>query len=78
MRSQEILAKVVFFGICTTNLQILRGLEPTVLGHEGVCQVLEVGKSAKGIGGEMIILSPDNPLMITLWTNAIISASRNI
>ena len=64
--AQEILAKVVFSGICTTDLQILRGergLEPTVLGHEGVCQVLEVGKNVKGLtGGEMIILNPNNPL----------------
>ena len=64
--AQEILAKVVFSGICTTDLQILcgqRGLEPTVLGHEGVCQVLEVGKNAKGLTeGEMIILNPNNPL----------------
>ena len=64
--AQEILAKVIFSGICTTDLQILRGergLEPTVLGHEGVCQVLEVGKNVKGLtGGEMIILNPNNPL----------------
>lgn len=64
--AREVLAKVVFSGICTTDLQILRGergLEPTVLGHEGVCQVLEVGKNVEGLtGGEMIILNPNNPL----------------
>ncbi len=64
--AQEVLAKVVFSGICTTDLQILRGergLEPTVLGHEGVCQVLEVGKDVRGLNvGEMIILNPNNPL----------------
>lgn len=64
--AQEILAKVVFSGICTTDLQILsgeRGLEPTVLGHEGVCQVLEVGENVKGLTvGELIILNPNNPL----------------
>lgn len=62
----EVLAKVIFSGICTTDLQILRGergLEPTVLGHEGVCQVLEVGKDIKGLNaGEMILLNPNNPL----------------
>ena len=62
----EVLARVVFSGICTTDLQILRGergLEPIVLGHEGVCQVLEVGKDVKGLNaGEMILLNPNNPL----------------
>ena len=64
--AQEVLAKVVFSGVCTTDLQILRGergLEPTVLGHEGVCQVLEVGKDVEGLSmGEMIVLNPNNPL----------------
>ena len=64
--AQEVLAKVVFSGICTTDLQILRserGYEPTVLGHEGVCQVLEVGKDVTGLDvGEMIVLNPNNPL----------------
>ncbi|TAQ89040.1 hypothetical protein B7494_g2630 [Chlorociboria aeruginascens] len=63
---QEVLAKVVFSGICTTDQQILsgeRGYEPTVLGHEGVFQVQEVGKDVKGLNvGEMIILNPNNPL----------------
>ena len=53
--AQEVLAKVVLSGICTTDLQILRGErghEPIVLGHEGVCQeflareqVLKLGRS---------------------------------
>lgn len=64
--AREILAKVVFSGICTTDMQILSGeraLEPTVLGHEGVCQVLEVGEQVKGLTeGEIIILNPNNPL----------------
>src|SRR5205814_9993787 len=64
--AREILAKVVYSGICTTDLQILRserGLEPTVLGHEGVCQVLEVGKDVKGLSlGSMVVLNPNNPL----------------
>jgi 3-dehydroquinate synthetase/threonine dehydrogenase-like Zn-dependent dehydrogenase/predicted NBD/HSP70 family sugar kinase len=62
----EVLAKVVYSGICTTDLQILRGergLEPVVLGHEGVCQVVDVGKDVKGVNaGEMILLNPNNPL----------------
>lgn len=64
--TREVLAKVVYSGICTTDLQILRGergLEPIVLGHEGVCQVLEVGKDVRGLSvGEMIVLNPNNPL----------------
>ena len=62
----QVLAKVIFSGICTTDLQILRGergLEPIVLGHEGVCQVLEVGKDVTGLtAGEIILLNPNNPL----------------
>ena len=64
--AEEILAKVIFSGICTTDLQILcgeRGLEPTVLGHEGVCQVIEVGRDVKGLDvGDSVILNPNNPL----------------
>ncbi|KAM0813229.1 putative 3-dehydroquinate synthase [Seiridium cardinale] len=64
--AQEILAKVLYSGICTTDLQILRGergLEPVVLGHEGVCQIVEVGKEVKGLRvGEMIVINPNNPL----------------
>ncbi|MCJ1442734.1 MAG: hypothetical protein MMC23_003231 [Stictis urceolatum] len=64
--SREVLAKVVFSGVCTTDLQILRGergLEPTVLGHEGVLQVLEAGKDVRGLSvGEIVILNPNNPL----------------
>ena len=64
--AREIIAKAVFSGICTTDLQILRGerrLEPTVLGHKGVCQVLEMGKDVRGLSlGAMIVLNPNNPL----------------
>lgn len=62
----EILVKVVYAGICTTDLQILRGergLEPAVLSHEGVCRVVEVGRDVKGVEvGEMVVLNPNNPL----------------
>lgn len=64
--AREVLSRVVFSGICSTDLQILRGergLEPTVLGHEGVCQVVEVGRDVKGLSeGEMMVLLPNNPL----------------
>ena len=64
--SLEVLVKVVYSGICTTDLQILRGergLEPIVLGHEAVCQVLEVGEGVTGVSvGEMVLLNPNIPL----------------
>ncbi|KAF3911017.1 hypothetical protein AA313_de0202557 [Arthrobotrys entomopaga] len=64
--AREFLAKVVYAGICTTDLQLLRnerGLEPVVLGHEGVCRVLKVGKDVKGVEvGEVVVLNPNNPL----------------
>lgn len=64
--AREILAKIVFSGICTTDLQILRGergLEPGVLGHECVGQVVEVGRDVRGLSpGLMIVLNPNNPL----------------
>ena len=64
--AREILAKVVYSGICTTDLEILRGereLEPMVLGHECVCQVVEVGKDVTGLSlGSMVVLNPNNPV----------------
>ncbi|KAK3987635.1 hypothetical protein QBC44DRAFT_294886 [Cladorrhinum sp. PSN332] len=64
--AREILVKVVYGGICTTDLQILRherGLEPVILGHEGVCRVVEVGENVRGLEvGEMVVLNPNNPL----------------
>ena len=64
--AREILTKVVYAGVCTTDLQILRherGLEPVVIGHEGVCRVVKVGKDVKGLEvGEVIVLNPNNPL----------------
>ena len=64
--AQDVLVKVVFSGVCTTDLQIFRaerGHEPIVLGHEGVCQVVQVGREVKGLDvGEMVILNPNNPL----------------
>ncbi|KAK3381225.1 hypothetical protein B0H63DRAFT_197823 [Podospora didyma] len=62
----EVLTKVVYAGLCTTDLQILRGErghEPVVLGHEGVLQVLEVGRDVRGVVvGDMVVLNPNNPL----------------
>ncbi|KAK6193484.1 hypothetical protein LQW54_012422 [Pestalotiopsis sp. IQ-011] len=62
---EEILARILYCGVCSTDLQILsgkRGLEPTVLGHEGVCQVMEVGRNTKGVSvGDALVLLPNNP-----------------
>ncbi|KAI3317793.1 3-dehydroquinate synthase-domain-containing protein [Xylariaceae sp. AK1471] len=64
--ARQILVKVVYAGICTTDLQILRAerkLEPKVLGHEGVCQVMEVGEDVRGVNmGSVVVLNPNNPL----------------
>ncbi|KAJ1324255.1 2-epi-5-epi-valiolone synthase [Microdochium nivale] len=62
----EILARVVYAGVCSTDMQVLRGergLEPVVLGHEGVCEVVEVGRGVKGLTrGQLMVLLPNNPL----------------
>ncbi|KAI0448376.1 hypothetical protein F5B21DRAFT_518954 [Xylaria acuta] len=53
--AREILAKVI--------LRHERGLEPVVLGHEGVCRVVEVGKDIRGLEvGETVVLNPNNAL----------------
>jgi threonine dehydrogenase-like Zn-dependent dehydrogenase len=56
------LVKIVYAGICTTDLQILRGergLEPIELDHDGICHVLEVNKDVRV--GDMVMLNPNNP-----------------
>ncbi|KAG8162168.1 hypothetical protein KVR01_007933 [Diaporthe batatas] len=62
----EVLAKVLYAGICSTDLQILsgeRGLEPVILGHEGVCQVVHIGSHVRGLQpGDTFVLLPNNPL----------------
>ena len=48
---EQFLAEVTFAGICTTDLQILRGergCEPGVPGHECVARVTEVGAALAG------------------------------
>ena len=64
--AKEILVRPIYTGICTTDLQMLSGvrpLEPIVLGHEGVSQVMVVGKHVRGLKpGTLIVLNPNNPL----------------
>lgn len=61
--SRQILAKVIYVGVYTTDKQILRGehrLEPKFLGHEGVYQVLKVGNEVQGIAKDsMIVINPN-------------------
>lgn len=48
---EQFLAEVAFAGVCTTDLQILRGergCEPGVPGHECVARVAEVGAALAG------------------------------
>lgn len=64
--ARQILTKVVFAGICTTDLQILcgdRGLEPEIMGHEGVCRVTHIGHNVQGVQpGDFVVLNPNNPI----------------
>ena len=42
----EILLRVDTAGLCGTDIQIARGMrqeEASVIGHEGLCEVVEVG-----------------------------------
>jgi len=63
---RDVLTKVLYTGLCTTDMQLLRGergQEPRVLGHEGVLEVLEVGMKIEGlVPGDKIVLNPNNPI----------------
>lgn len=62
---EQFAAKILFAGICGTDLQILRGergSEPGVLGHECVAEVVEVGGDVTEVRvGDVISLNPNNP-----------------
>lgn len=63
---QQFATRTVFAGICSTDLQILRGdrgCEPGVLGHECVAEVTEVGAEVRGLRpGDVIGINPNHPL----------------
>ena len=62
---EQFLARVAFAGICTTDLQILRGdrgCEPGVLGHECVAEVVEAGADVGAVApGSVLAVNPNHP-----------------
>jgi threonine dehydrogenase-like Zn-dependent dehydrogenase/predicted NBD/HSP70 family sugar kinase len=62
---EQFAARIMFAGICGTDLQILRGergCEPGVLGHECVAQVTEAGADAGGLHpGQVFAVNPNHP-----------------
>ena len=63
-KSDEIAIRPLFVGICGTDLQILRGFrseQSTILGHEGVAEVYEVGSSVTNFTvGQKCTFNPTN------------------
>ena len=64
--AEQVMARIRYAGICSTDLQIYRGerdCEPGILGHECVADVVEVGQEVTGLRvGETIAINPNNPL----------------
>jgi threonine dehydrogenase-like Zn-dependent dehydrogenase len=63
-KNTEILAAPLFVGVCGTDLQIIRRQRPdpaTILGHEGIAQIITGESSSKGIlpGGYVVFNSVD-------------------
>jgi threonine dehydrogenase-like Zn-dependent dehydrogenase/predicted NBD/HSP70 family sugar kinase len=62
---EQFIARILFAGICGTDLQILRGergCEPGVPGHECVAEILETGRDTRGVEpGQVISVNPNNP-----------------
>lgn len=62
----QAVCRTLFAGICSTDIQIYRGVrrcEPGVLGHECVAEVLEVGAGIEGLApGDLLAVNPNNPL----------------
>ncbi|MEI2579657.1 ROK family protein [Scytonema sp. PRP1] len=60
------IARIRYAGVCSTDLQIYRGdrlLEPGILGHECVAQIIEVGDKLQGLSVEdWIAINPNNPV----------------
>jgi threonine dehydrogenase-like Zn-dependent dehydrogenase/predicted NBD/HSP70 family sugar kinase len=63
--SEQFSAKIVFAGICATDLQILCGervCEPGILGHECVAEIAQVGAHVVEVKvGDVIALNPNHP-----------------
>jgi threonine dehydrogenase-like Zn-dependent dehydrogenase/predicted NBD/HSP70 family sugar kinase len=62
---EQFAARIVYAGVCGTDLQILRGergCEPGVLGHECVAEVVETGRDIRGLApGQLITVNPNHP-----------------
>ncbi|AVT32562.1 hypothetical protein C6361_27330 [Plantactinospora sp. BC1] len=62
---EQLLLMPRYAGLCGTDLEILRGergLEPGVLGHECVAEVVEVGTAVSGPRpGDLVTLNPNHP-----------------
>ncbi len=60
----QVVARIVYAGVCTTDLQILWGerpLEPEILGHECVARVTECGAYVQGVvPGDLVAINPNN------------------
>ncbi|MFN6536059.1 MAG: ROK family protein [Nostoc sp. EkiNYC01] len=61
----QAIARVRYAGVCSTDLQIYRGdrpLEPTILGHECVAEIVEIGDKLQGLSvKDWIAINPNNP-----------------
>lgn len=64
--TDEVLVRIKYAGLCSTDVQIYKGErpgEPGVLGHECIAEVIEVGQEVSGIRvGDVITINPNNPL----------------
>lgn len=63
--SESILISLVYAGICGTDFEIVRGsriTSATILGHEGIGVVIEVGDDVKRFNiGQFVVFNPVNP-----------------
>lgn len=62
---EQFIARILFAGICGTDLQIIRGergCEPGVPGHECVAEIIEAGPDTRGVEpGQVVSVNPNNP-----------------
>lgn len=63
--SGEIMVSPLRVGVCGTDLEIIRRTRPdvaTILGHEGVAEVVEIGPGVAEFSvGQLVIFNPVNP-----------------
>lgn len=65
MAAGEMITQPLFVGICGTDLQIIRRQRPdpaTILGHEGIAQIIESKNNKQGMRpGEYVVFNPVDP-----------------